>query len=74
MTHNLDHVRAWLDAVDRHLPGEPDAAAREVGFLSDSELVSYTPRGVATGGWHRLEVRVTQRGLAVKARPGYLAN
>jgi Ca-activated chloride channel homolog len=36
-------------------------------------LVSYSPQGVAAGGWHRLEVRVRQRGVAVKARPGYFA-
>jgi VWFA-related protein len=35
-------------------------------------LVSYTPRGVARDGWHRLTVRV-KRGGTVKARPGYLA-
>jgi VWFA-related protein len=35
-------------------------------------LLSYTPRGVDGGGWHRLEVRVNQRGVAVKARPGYV--
>ena len=36
-------------------------------------LVSYTPRGVAKDGWHRLEVRVKNRRAAIKARPGYLA-
>jgi len=35
-------------------------------------LISYTPRGVAKDGWHRLDVRVKRRGT-VKARPGYLA-
>jgi VWFA-related protein len=35
-------------------------------------LLSYTPRGVATDGWHRLEVKVRRR-ATVKARPGYLA-
>jgi VWFA-related protein len=35
-------------------------------------LVSYTPRGVAKDGWHRLTVRV-KRSATVKARPGYLA-
>src|SRR4029077_20196565 len=35
--------------------------------------VSYTPRGVAKDGWHRLEVRVRNRKATVKARPGYLA-
>jgi VWFA-related protein len=33
-------------------------------------LISYTPRGVAKEGWHKLEVRV-RRGGTVKARPGY---
>jgi len=33
-------------------------------------LVSYTPRGVARGGWHRLDVSV-KRKATVKARPGY---
>jgi VWFA-related protein len=36
-------------------------------------LVSYTPRGVAKGGWHRLDVRVKGRDAKVKARPGYEA-
>lgn len=35
-------------------------------------LVSYTPRGVPQGGWHRLTVRVN-RSAKVQARPGYLA-
>lgn len=35
-------------------------------------LVSYTPRGVAKDGWHRLTVKVKRSGT-VKARPGYLA-
>jgi Ca-activated chloride channel family protein len=35
-------------------------------------LLSYTPRGVARDGWHRLEVKVRRR-ASVKARPGYLA-
>ena len=36
-------------------------------------LVSYSPQGVAKGGWHRLEVRIKSRKATVKARPGYLA-
>lgn len=36
-------------------------------------LLSYSPRGVATDGWHRIEVRVKGRDAKVKARPGYLA-
>jgi VWFA-related protein len=34
-------------------------------------LVTYTPRGVPAGGWHKLEVRVNRPGASVKARPGY---
>ena len=36
-------------------------------------LVSYSPQGVAAAGWHRLEVRIKGRRLAVKARAGYEA-
>jgi VWFA-related protein len=36
-------------------------------------LVSYSPQGVEPGGWHRLDVRVRNRGVTVKARPGYFA-
>lgn len=35
-------------------------------------LISYSPRGVTSRGWHRLEVRVKGRNLTIKARPGYL--
>jgi VWFA-related protein len=34
-------------------------------------LLSYSPRGVTGTGWHRLEVRVKDRRMAVKARAGY---
>lgn len=34
-------------------------------------LVSYTPQGVERAGWHRLQVRVAQPGVSVRARPGY---
>jgi VWFA-related protein len=36
-------------------------------------VVSYTPRGVSGAGWHRLDVRVKGRRVAVRARPGYVA-
>jgi len=35
-------------------------------------ILTYTPRGVPTGGFHRLDVRVKRSGLTVKARPGYI--
>jgi VWFA-related protein len=34
-------------------------------------LLSYSPRGVEKGGWHRLDVRVKGRKLSIKARQGY---
>lgn len=34
-------------------------------------LVTYTPRGVPRGGWHKLDVRVNRPGVSVRARPGY---
>ena len=37
-------------------------------------LVSYSPQGVAPRGWHRLEVRVKNRGVTVQARPGYFGS
>ena len=37
-------------------------------------LVSYSPKGGLTPGWHKIEVRVKSRGgLTIKARPGYQA-
>lgn len=35
-------------------------------------VLAYTPAGVALGGLHRLEVRVTRSGATVKARPSYV--
>jgi Ca-activated chloride channel family protein len=34
-------------------------------------LLTYTPRDVQKGGWHKLEVKVNRPGARVKARPGY---
>jgi VWFA-related protein len=53
-----------------------DLRAMFLGILEEFRhryLVSYTPRGVARDGWHRLDVRVKNRRAAIKARPGYLA-
>ena len=36
-------------------------------------VVSYSPQGVARGGWHRLDVRIKGRSVTVKSRPGYLS-
>ena len=53
-----------------------DLAATFTGILEEFRmryLISYSPNGVSTGGWHRLDVRVRGRGVTVKARPGYFA-
>jgi VWFA-related protein len=36
-------------------------------------LISYTPRNLVSEGWHRVEVKVKNRRVTVRARPGYLA-
>ena len=35
-------------------------------------ILAYTPTGVGSGGFHRLDVRVNRRGHTVTARPGYV--
>jgi hypothetical protein len=34
-------------------------------------LLGYTPTGVSSEGWHKLDVRVSRRGADVKTRAGY---
>jgi VWFA-related protein len=35
-------------------------------------LVSYTPTGVQTEGWHKVDVKLKGRRATIRARPGYL--
>lgn len=77
------HTKEFLDetsgltggrmiAVDS--PGDMRGAF--VGILEEFRqryLLSFTPTGVSKTGWHKLEVRVKGRRLAVKARTGYRA-
>ena len=51
-----------------------DAFAAILGEARQRYLVSYTPTGVAEGGYHELTVRVRGSRAEVRARPGYLAN
>jgi Ca-activated chloride channel family protein len=56
-----------LESIDK-------LSATLVGILEEFRhryLVSYSPRGVAPSGWHRLQVRVKGRSVKVQARPGY---
>lgn len=72
----------FLEDLTDHTGGRLlDVESRNLGstFLNvlnefrDRYVLSYSPRGVKPGGWHRLEVRVKGRRADVKARPGYLA-
>jgi Ca-activated chloride channel family protein len=49
-----------------------DAFRRIVQDFRSRYILAYTPEGVDTAGFHRLDVRVKRRGLNVKARPGYI--
>jgi VWFA-related protein len=35
-------------------------------------ILTYSPTGVRAGGFHAIDIRMKRRGLAVKARPGYV--
>lgn len=50
-----------------------DAFAEILRESRQRYLISYTPTGVADGGWHDLIVRVRNRRAEVRARPGYHA-
>ncbi len=43
-----------------------------LGEFRQRYLITFTPTGVATTGWHRLEVRVKGRTATVRARRGYV--
>jgi len=58
-----------LDSV-RDLPA---VFAQILAEFRSRYVLSYSPRGVAPAGWHRIEVKVKNRRAAVKARAGYLA-
>jgi len=42
-----------------------------LGEFRQRYLVSYSPRGVERGGWHDVVVRVKNRTVTVRTRPGY---
>jgi VWFA-related protein len=53
-----------------------EAFRRVLDEVRHRYLVSYTPSGVSSTGWHTLSVKVKHRanGVRVKARPGYLGH
>jgi VWFA-related protein len=51
-----------------------DTFAEILNESRERYLLSYTPTGVAAGGWHDVIVRVPGRRAEVRARPGYLGS
>lgn len=37
-------------------------------------VITFTPTGVAAGGWHPLQIRVNRANVRVQARPGYVSS
>ena len=61
-------------SIEIESTGDLDATFR--GILDEFRqryLISYSPQGVAAGGWHRLDVRVKGQNPTVRARPGYFS-
>ena len=53
-------------------PGDLGAVFQSVlDEVRERYLLRYEPKGVSPGGWHPLEVRVRERGLGARCRPGY---
>lgn len=82
VTFGATRERGFLRALVRQTAGElielesaEDVSQTFVGVLQEFRqryVLSYSPRGVESDGWHEIEVRVKRRGVSVKARPGYL--
>jgi VWFA-related protein len=76
--HTYPDLKRVVDATAGRIVevGPKSDLAREfAGLLAEFRhryLVTFTPRGVAPAGYHRLEVRVRGNGLVVYARPGYV--
>jgi hypothetical protein len=47
--------------------------AETLAEFRDRYVLSYTPTGVSTTGWHRLEVKLKGKSGKVTARRGYFA-
>lgn len=60
--------------IDIGTAGDPGPAFLEIlNEFRSRYLLTYTPAGTGTGGWHALDVRVARRGARVDARPGYFS-
>jgi VWFA-related protein len=70
----LEDVASLTGGRLHEVDAQSDLAATFRSILEEFRhryLVTYTPRGVPRGGWHKLDVRVNRPGASVKARPGY---
>jgi VWFA-related protein len=76
--HAYPEVKRVVDATAGaivEINPKSDLAREFSRLLSDFRhryLVTFTPTGVAAGGYHRLELHVRGSGLNVHARPGYV--
>jgi VWFA-related protein len=73
----LDHVTSATGG--RRLPvSSPDRLRKTfLDILAEFKaryVLSYTPRGVESKGWHRIDVRVRDQSARVLARKGYMAS
>jgi VWFA-related protein len=58
--------------VAKDIGGLRASFSRVVNEFRSRYLLTYSPDGVASGGWHALDVRIEGRGRTVQARRGYL--
>ncbi len=73
----LGDISASTGGTFYRIESTKNLGATFLGILDEFRqryLVSYSPQGVAKGGWHRLDVRVKEKSAVVKARPGYFSN
>lgn len=60
--------------IDIGKAGDPGPAFLEIlQEFRRRYVITFTPTGVAPGGWHKLEVRVKRPGSRVQARAGYFS-
>jgi VWFA-related protein len=52
--------------------GLPEVFERIVKEFRSRYLLTYSPKGVAPGGWHTIDVRLKNRSGQIRARRGYL--
>jgi VWFA-related protein len=72
----LDDLTELTGGATLKIESTKDLSAAFLKILDEFRqryLISYSPTGVSPNGWHRLEVRVKGRRVAVKSRTGYQA-